>query len=167
MTTNPGFGVKLAPAIQMDFNEQFAVRANVGYEFTTWGEEVKGLSWQDYQTHRVTAGVDAVFAVIPKVQLLAGLGVDIPVHDDSDGLRRWEDANGNIISSKGGVGVLEPKTSMFVDVGAGYVISPSLSVNAKYKLALTEYYKTVFIDHPNYDVKLNQIQAGVSYNFGN
>lgn len=160
-----GFGGKIAGAVEYGVSEQLAVRGTAGYALTTWGSESKidmgafgSLSNElSYTSHFISLGADAVYAVAPSIQLIGGLGVDIPVsgsYEDKSsttfsGVTESETIKGDIKDTKVGVSL---------EAGAGYAINPALSVNAKYRFALTEYLKKV---------KLNQVQVGVSYNFGN
>lgn len=155
--TKLGFGGKVAGAVEYGISEQFAVRGSAGYALTTWGleqSEEGGKLTMDCMSQFVTVGADAVYAVAPSVQLIAGLGADIPVSGTYD----MEMSAGDMSIKESG-DIEDTQTSMFVEGGLGYAINPALSVNAKYKFALTEYSKDV--------VKLNQVQVGVSYNFGN
>ena len=152
-----GFGGKIAVAGQYDVNELFSVRGNVGYLLTTWGfkrddvdydakgNEITTSSDVDATSHFVTIGVDAIYKPVSKFQILAGPSIDIPVSG----------------SYSGGISgdIEDDQASVSVEAGLGYEITPDISVNAKYKLALTDYIKDA--------VKLNQVQVDVSYNFGN
>ena len=151
--TKLGFGGKVAGAAEFGINEKLAVRASAGYQLTTWGLEQSLFGEtisMDCNTQQIVVGADAVIGVAPQFQILAGFGAEIPVSGTYEISVAGESESGDIEDTQ---------TSMFIEAGAGYVVNPAMSVNAKYKFALTEYSKDV--------VKLNQIQVGVSYNFGN
>jgi opacity protein-like surface antigen len=144
-----GFGGKIAIAGQYDVNEQFAVRASAGYLLTTWGfkESFGGETFNvDATSHFVTIGADAVYKPISKLQVLAGPSVDIPVAGSYSG-----DGSGDIKNDQ---------TSFLVEAGLGYEVAPAVTINAKYRLPVTSY-----IDNNGSQVKLHQVQVGVSYNF--
>lgn len=162
MDTKLGFGGKIAGAVEYGVSEQFAVRGTAGYALTTWGLEAGSgadKTTLDCMSQFVTVGADAVYAVAPSVQLIGGLGVDIPVAGTSDNETTYTDFGGGTSTIKTSGDIEDTQASVFVEAGLGYAINPALSVNAKYKFALTEYVKDA--------VKLNQVQVGVSYNFGN
>jgi len=174
-----GFGGKIAGAVQYDVNDKFGVRGSVGYEFTTWGTKKtskvvenyagnyyseSGSATTDLQSHFVTIGADALFAVIPQVQLIGGLGVDIPLHTHYSSKKSETQTFGaasvsNDTTISGNVG--KTQTSFFLNAGLGYKINPAWSVQAKYKFPVTDFY-----DHNDDEIKLSQILVGVSYNFG-
>lgn len=108
----------------------------------------------DCKTQQLAVGADAVFAVAPQIQLLAGFGAEIPLSGSYD----YKMTMGDFSESESG-DIEDTQTAMFLEAGAGYALSSALSVNAKYKFALGEYSKDA--------VKLNHVQVGVSYNFGN
>lgn len=162
-----GFGGKVAGAAEYAVNEQLSVRGTVGYALTTWGmEEKEEMFGESYAydasctSQFLSLGANAVYAVAPPIQLIGGLGVDVPVSGTYESKNTYTstfdpDMNGSRTSD----GDLEDtKVGVFLEAGAGYVVNPMMSVNAKYRLALSEYMK---------NIKLNQIQVGVSYNFGN
>jgi len=156
--TKLGFGGKIAIAGQYDVNEQFAVRADVGYLLTTWGFKIKDVDEDengdlvsttrnvDATSHFVTIGVDAVYKPIAKLQILAGPSVDIPVAGSYSG-----DGSGDITNDQ---------TAIYIEAGLGYEITPAIAINAKYRFPVTSY-----IDGDGTEIKIHQVQVGVSYNF--
>lgn len=149
--TKLGFGGKIAIAGQYDVNEQFAVRGDVGYLLTTWGfkynaTEEDPSSDVDATSQFVTIGVDAVYKPVAKLQVLAGPSVDIPVAGSYSG-----DFSGDIKNDQ---------ASVLIEAGLGYEITPAIAVNAKYRFPVTDY-----IDGDGTELKIHQVQVGVSYNF--
>ncbi len=158
MDATLGFGGKVAGAAEYGINEQLALRGSLGYLLTTWGEEMSvGGSKMTFDavSHFISIGAGAQYKVIPTVQLRAGLGVDIPVMGTYESETTINYGAGSTTVKDDG-DIKDTNVQVAIEAGAGYVMSDALSVNALYRLAVTEY---------GDKTKLNGLQLGVSYNF--
>ena len=154
-----GFGVRATPAIQLSLNDFLAVRGSMGYELTTWGTKTSGSTiGVDYSsdssivTQFLTFGIAGELYVVPKVAFLSvGTSVDMPIKSSYTYKRTLAGAS---VTTEGDI--TGDQNSVFLDLGAGVQLSPSLGVVAGYRLPLVPYY-----DRDNETNKLRQVSLGI------
>lgn len=165
MTTNMGFGGKVAGTVEYPLQEKIALAANAGYMLATWGYEFSnpfGKSTVDGTSHFVSLDAGANFAAMDKLKVFGGLGVDIPVSGsvttESTMTNPFAALMGGeaTITEKETEDIKDSNTEFLLVAGAGYKLTEKIGVDARYRFALTEY-GTKF--------KLSELLVGATYAF--
>ena len=153
-----GYGFRATPAIELSLNNFLAVRGSMGYELTTWGTKSSGnflgVSWSNDSsivTQFLTFGIAGEVYVVPKVAFVSvGTSVDMPIKSNYT----YKHVGGINTTTEGDIH--GDQNSVFLDLGVGVQIIPSLGVVAGYRLPMVPYY-----DNNNETNKLQQISLGI------
>ena len=155
-----GYGFRATPAIELALNNFLAVRGSMGYELTTWGTKssgsVLGVSYSNDSaivTQFLTFGIAGEVYVVPKVAFVSvGTSVDMPIM--SSYTYKHNVAGISLPTTDGDIH--GDQNSVFLDLGVGVQVIPSLGVVAGYRLPMVPYY-----DKNNETNKLQQISLGI------
>ena len=154
-----GFGMRATPAIGLALNDYLAVRGSMGYELTTWGTKssgsVLGVSYSSDSsivTQFITFGIAGEVYLVPKVMFVSlGTSVDMPIKSSYTYKRTLAGAS---VTTDGEI--TGDQNSVFLDLGAGVQLLPSLGVVAGYRLPVVPYY-----DRNDETNKLRQVSLGI------
>jgi hypothetical protein len=131
----------------------------MGYELTTWGTKSSGsLLGVTYSsdsailTQFLTFGIAGEVYVVPKVAFVSvGTSVDMPIQSSYTYKHTLLGASTTTDGDIHG-----DQNSVFLDLGVGVQVIPSLGVVAGYRLPMVPYY-----DKNNETNKLQQISLGI------
>lgn len=158
-----GFGVRATPAIELFLNDVIAVRGSMGYELTTWGTKSSGSvlgvgysSDSSIVTQFLTFGIAGEVYLVPRVAFVSlGTSVDMPIQSSYTYKRTLGNAS---VTTDGDI--TGDQNSVFLDLGAGVQILPSLGVVAAYRLPVVPYY-----DKNSETNRLHQVSLGIRVTF--
>ncbi|HXP90872.1 MAG TPA: outer membrane beta-barrel protein [Fibrobacteria bacterium] len=165
ITTEIGFGGKIAPAVEYAINDQFSFRGNVGYEYATYGgkQDFMGSTITDDATSQfLTLDLAAQYAFIPQAYAAIGVGYDINL---SSKIKESATGFADTTFSMSG-----KKNPFFVTVGLGYKVTPDIAITAGYQFPITN------VDEDTGDngngttttqkVNFQTITLGIRYDYG-
>ena len=164
-----GFGVKIAAKARYNIDDRLGIIGTIGYMYTTFGaefpitaagndtESINVTPEATIKTHFITSGLDVSYSILPKLDLIGGLGVDIPVYSSTDLSMGVSTKGANIDGSDIG-GIIQ--SSHFINIGTDYKANENLLASIRFKIPTSE-----FIDLIIAKYSLYQITAGATYMF--
>jgi hypothetical protein len=156
---NTGLGVRIVPTVELPVDGRFSMRGFAGYEFATWGYGLDNAdgSYDDISVRSqfLTFGLAGQFAFAPGGGFASlGVSADVPLLSEVDDNVDYGDGTGESFAGR----FHGEQTAVFLDLGIGCQIAPSVGLVVGYRLPLVPYY-----DQGGFSIGLHQIDIGLRF----